>query len=648
VVEIPDLDDREFEEIVAEARRRLPVHTDEWTDHNTHDSGIAILEMLTWLSESYTYQLNRVTDRHREKYLRLLGVERRPPRCASVRVGIDPPADSGGESIDAGELLLADDGSGELKTFETVSEMTVTEATLEKIVTYAGGDVVNITAEAKADNARFLAFGDEPAPGDALYLGFDREPFADAEVVTITFDLYDEDLPDPTSHGEITETFEPSVELVWEYPTELEGQDNNWEAFPVVEDETNVFYEGGDVTLRKPAEWERLVTRDPVGILEQDPGLYWVRCRIERSGYEFPPQLDTIRLNMLDLAHRETIEDELLTRSDKTLETTYESNQEFFFDHAPVLDASIEVDGERWQEVEDIDRSDSLDKHYVLDQMRGSITFGDGENGRKPPVRSHVVATEYTHGGGTKGNVSASTEWEFHREDGTLGSTPLPDVSLTADDPGTGGADMETIEEAMDRFKRDFKRPYRAATLADYSYIATHTPGLRFGRAHATTVDRTAEDQTFREIEVVVVPYSRQARPQPSDGFIQAVQNHLERTRLVTDVVTVSEPTYVDLDLDIVISALSGYSDAELTEAITERLLTYLHPIEGGGWPFGSPLYISDVTDVIEELPGIRAVENIAVTARGEQRINEYGDVLIDDSALFALTERNIRVSVGG
>ncbi|RQG88001.1 putative baseplate assembly protein [Natrarchaeobius halalkaliphilus] len=650
MVEIPDLDDREFEDVLSEAKRQLPIYTDEWTDHNAHDSGIAILELLTWLAESYTYQLNRVTDEHREKYLRLLGVKRRLPTSARVRVGVEPPSGADGQTIPAGATLVADDGSGDVKAFETVSPTTITEATIDKIVTYAGGDIVNTTAEATTGETRFQAFGDDPSVGDALYVGFDGDPFADAQTLTLTFDLYDDDLPQPASHGEMEGSFDPSVELVWEFPKAYERwtDDDAWESLSVLEDGANAFYDGGDVVLERPPDGaNRTRQRDPIGILEQDQGLYWIRCRILRSGYEFPPQFDTVRLNMLEVSHRNTVENEVLERTDGSIETTYESNQEFFFQNAPVLNAEIDVDGERWTEIDDLDRSNSLGTHYVLDHMRGSIRFGDGENGRKPPVRARVVATEYVHGGGTEGNVSANSRWEFLREDARLGETPLPEVTLTPNGPADGGRDMEPIDDAIDRFKRDFKRPYRAATLDDFVYVATHTPGLRFGRAHATATERTVDGRDYREIDVVVVPYSRQTRPKPSEGFVDAVQTHLDRTRLVTDVVSVSEPTYVDVDVNVVVSALSGYTDAELTAAITETLLTFLHPIEAGGWPFGHPLYISDVVDIIEDLPGIGAVETVSVTARGERRINEYGDVLIDDSALFALTERNVRVTIG-
>jgi len=651
MVDIPDLDDREFETLFAEARRELPVKTDEWTDFNAHDSGIAILEMLAWLADTYTYQLNRITDAHREKYLRLLGVERRPPQPARAQVVVTPRRKSTGETIPAGERLTVEDGSGETKTFETATDLTLIAASISKVITYDGGDIVNTTAEAKADSTAFQAFGDETAVDDALYIGFDGDPFVDADELRLSVDLYDDDLPPTAIHGNHPVTFEPSVELAWEYPTQYTDweDDDNWASLMVLEDGTKSLYENGHITLEQPVDWTQShAAHDSVGLLEQEPGPRWIRCRIDRSGYEIPPQLDTVRLNVLDVSHRSTHGEEILDRGDGTLETTYESNQEFYFEHAPVLAADIEIAGESWTAVDDLDRSGSLDKHYVLDHTRGAITFGDGDNGRKPPVREHVVATQYVHGGGTKGNVSANSEWAFDREDAQLGDGPLGEIPLSPSGAATGGTDTETIPEAVDRFKRDFKLPYRAATLDDYVYLATHTPGLRFGRAHATTVERAFDGEPFREIEVVVVPYSPQIRPTPSEGFVAAVETHLERTRLVTDIVTVRGPTYVTLDIDMTISALSGYTDAELTTAITDKLVTHLHPIEAGGWPFGHPLYVSELTEVVEDLPGVGVVESVTVTAAGEERINEYGDVLIADGALFALGERNIHISVKG
>jgi len=50
-----------------------------------------------------------------------------------------------------------------------------------------------------------------------------------------------------------------------------------------------------------------------------------------------------------------------------------------------------------------------------------------------------------------------------------LGNTLLPDVEVEPLGPATGGTDMESISDALDRFKRDLKVPYRGVTLDDVS-----------------------------------------------------------------------------------------------------------------------------------------------------------------------------------
>ena len=37
---VPNLDDRSFQDLVNEARRRIPIYCPEWTDHNLSDQGI--------------------------------------------------------------------------------------------------------------------------------------------------------------------------------------------------------------------------------------------------------------------------------------------------------------------------------------------------------------------------------------------------------------------------------------------------------------------------------------------------------------------------------------------------------------------------------------------------------------------------------
>ena len=46
------LDDRTFEQLFAEARARIPVHTPEWTNFNESDPGITIIQLFAFMTEN--------------------------------------------------------------------------------------------------------------------------------------------------------------------------------------------------------------------------------------------------------------------------------------------------------------------------------------------------------------------------------------------------------------------------------------------------------------------------------------------------------------------------------------------------------------------------------------------------------------------
>ena len=41
---LPNLDDRRFQQLVDEAKRRVQQHCPEWTDHNVSDPGVTLVE----------------------------------------------------------------------------------------------------------------------------------------------------------------------------------------------------------------------------------------------------------------------------------------------------------------------------------------------------------------------------------------------------------------------------------------------------------------------------------------------------------------------------------------------------------------------------------------------------------------------------
>jgi hypothetical protein len=80
-IKLPNLDDRTYADLVAEAHTLIPVHAPQWTNHNESDPGITLVELFAYLTEMQIYRLNRVTDANVCAFLRLIdGVERIPSK----------------------------------------------------------------------------------------------------------------------------------------------------------------------------------------------------------------------------------------------------------------------------------------------------------------------------------------------------------------------------------------------------------------------------------------------------------------------------------------------------------------------------------------------------------------------------------------
>jgi len=71
-LQLPNLDDRRYADLVEEARSLIPTFAPEWTNHNPSDPGIMLIELFAFLSEMLIYRLNRVTSANYLSFLKLL------------------------------------------------------------------------------------------------------------------------------------------------------------------------------------------------------------------------------------------------------------------------------------------------------------------------------------------------------------------------------------------------------------------------------------------------------------------------------------------------------------------------------------------------------------------------------------------------
>ncbi|MDR0320577.1 MAG: putative baseplate assembly protein [Treponema sp.] len=133
------MDDRTFDDIVAEAIRLIPRYCPDWTNHNTTDPGITLVELFAWMTEMTLYRLNQVPEKIYMSLLELMGLSLIPPQSARAVIRFFP-VEGYKKSImvKGGTQIAAIVGNDDARIFETEQDVSVNNARLEACINRTG------------------------------------------------------------------------------------------------------------------------------------------------------------------------------------------------------------------------------------------------------------------------------------------------------------------------------------------------------------------------------------------------------------------------------------------------------------------------------------------------------------------------------
>jgi predicted phage baseplate assembly protein len=372
-----NLDDRRFEDLFNEAKRRIPAYAPEWTDHNESDPGITLLQLFAWLQEMVIWRLNRVPEKNYLKFLNMIGITPRLPSAASAdltfKLSLKDP--SGLVPVPKGtRVQLAQAADTGPVIFETDEDLNATPVELVAIQSFDSAQFTLISPDTLGPSKSFLPFGADPQPKAALYLGFSGafKPGANFKIRIYTT------APEAAAmKAEMGQTDLLPVSGVWEYYI----GNSRWQALPGVTDTTLALSRAGYVEFRAPGLADQPGDTAPVAaqvgalVKPEDKPLVWFRFRIAQilgSGYERTPALEQVLINTVPATNAVTEEFELLGASNGR------PNQKLRLAHTQILandpgvPGIIEVletmeDGwVLWHEVTNFDRSARNSNHNVL------------------------------------------------------------------------------------------------------------------------------------------------------------------------------------------------------------------------------------------------------------------------------------------
>jgi len=261
-----------------------------------------------------------------------------------------------------------------------------------------------------------------------------------------------------------------------------------------------------------------------------------------------------------------------------------------------------------WHAVPDLLASDEFDRDFVVemeDDGQARLRFGDDVLGAAPNAGTQFGAI-YRVGNGRSGNIG--TESIIHVVSSDDGITAVNNLI-----PAKGGTDAESIEEVRLYAPQAFRTQKRAVTTDDYATVAMLHPEVQ--KAVATLRWTGSWHAMFITID-------RKSGREVDDAFEAELVDFINHFRLAGHDIEIEPPVFVPLDIMMTVCVQEGYFKDKVKQALLETFsngeLTngkrgFFHP---DNFTFGQPVYISRVINAAMQVAGVNWVDLSGKTNR--------------------------------
>ncbi len=663
-VPIPNLDDRSFADLGAEAVARIPAHSPEYTNPQPGDPGRTLIDLFAWLTDTLLYRVNLIPERQRLAFLRLLGVGMNPAVAARALLSINFDAP---DNISPQLLPALTPVKGPVP-FETLSELVVLPVTAEtyykrqltsdeqksmapkiaelsRLYPVTQGALPYVTTpifagskaeadgfdlvQASVDQALWFALlAAKPDPGilDGVTTTLGKSSSGGAQILSIGISPQVGMIEWDDAVGE-----NPPIPYIWELSTANPSDPNGVSYIPltVVDDTTGGLRTNGIIRLSLPGKQSFFAPSNDVrtdvdaGTGPKPPRLddptrsarliAWLRLR-PTSNIESLP-LSWAGINAVEIDQR------LTARGTVVGQSNGQPDQNISLPNGNIEPSTFQLQIEEagrgflaWTLIDDLAVAGPQDSVYELDPEAGTLVFGDGVRGRVPPLGARVRVALMRIGGGLAGNVPAGT---LTQPQPTL--PPVAKLKAWQPQDATGGDDAETLAEAEKRIPALFRHRDRAVTADDYKQIALTTPGALVGRAEVLPGFKPLERRSSVPgvVSVMVLPtrdtpeapYPRVDRP-----FIETIYTNLSaRIPLGTELYVIG-CEYIPVAIAVGIDNPSGNESVNTAVKLAlQNFLFSLAPggMQGAGWPLGRSVRQRELEVVVSRVDGVDGVDGL-------------------------------------
>jgi hypothetical protein len=592
-----DLGGMDFEQLVELGRSLIPTFAPDWTDHNIHDPGIMLIDLLAWTADAQIYSLSRMRRDERLAYAKLLGVQRRGPQPARGLVWPSNAAVPDGMVLDSTTPVATDHPGA--PTFHLQDRIRLTAATLQRVQTRcADGRSTDWTGVNAQDGATFMPFGPTTASGDRLVLVLEPPPdmkLAGDGFVSIGVEIVPPAGAERAADDEVTPAAD--VERLRVAVEDAHGE----RPVELVRDTTTGLLRSGVLLLR--------FTATPAG------DAFAITIRSATGTFLVSPRVRRIAVNVLPVEQIDFVEEEDPTFGRGLPDQLYQLQKPGFVfsgDAACLSVSTLETGGpQTWRHVGDLEPCGPDERVFVLDPVAETLSFGNGVNGAVPPSGS-VLRVEYRVCSGARGNLPDHVDWTVR---GILG------VFGTNGEPIGGGADGRDLDALRAVAARRVREARPCVTAGDLAAAALSFTDLGVRRA----IEAPARVGAMRGTRTLVVAGPHDALggagTAESSDWLEEIRSRLAPRLPLGQRLQVIAPRYVDVRVVARLVAEPRANPETVRQAAEDRLREALAVVADDPneteWPFGRDVTPLTVKAWLRKIDGVARVVDVTLLQAG-------------------------------
>lgn len=596
----PDLFDRRFDALLEDARARLPGLAPQWTDHNLHDPGITLIELLAWVTEAQMYGVARMRRGERDAYSALFGGAPRGPTPATGLVWLERGHAGVHARVVERDALVRQADIDE-PAFHPSHRLLVVPGRIVALRTrLRDGRLLDHTRVNERAGIAFAPFGERAGPRDVLELAWECAsdagvfPPARATADGARWTLGVQCDTPPGSAGA---------------PVPLEASLREGDArhtLAVIEDTSAGFTTSGAIVL-------------DLSTVAGSPRTFTLELRAP-GGFPRAPRVLHIEPNVLPIVEgREVTREPHVAsgRPNETMELDVAGLRHGMGEPPLVVEVPDGAGLATCARHPDLANADPESRVFELDPGAGRLRFGNGINGQRLPAGAQVLLS-YAVSRGADGAVPALRRWRVQGFDGVVGRNV---------DALAGAADAPDRHDARRHARASLRSRHALVTAADIEQAARALPGLGVARAHVLVPPRDPAPATVTLVAMQHAQGDEQAR------WLRAVERALAPRLPLGTRLVVRAPRRIDMQVQAVLELEASFDIASVAAAARKELHRRLDPQR----PLGVGVSRSEVAAWLRTVPGVRRVQSLRLSQHGSVTetvaVPRHGLARLDDDA---------------